>query len=226
MAVGIQEAPPRAKPNENDPFHRSISEVTRAEPGEDRLVRFTLEQTYEMIRHGIMREGAPIVLLDGLLVRKMTIGAPHTMAANLLLKALQFVDQLGWTARKEDPLVLPDGPRGHPSEPEPDISVVRGTIRDYATRKPHPGDVALIAEVSDSTLREDRQSLPRFAWSNIPAVWIVNLAARNVEVSTNPSGPGDDPRYGSLRTYGASESIPVVLDGVEVGQIAVAGILP
>jgi len=52
--------------------------------------------------------------------------------------------------------------------------------------------------------------------------WIVNLIDRQVEVYT---GPNSD-MYSSCIIFQHGESVPVVIDGVEVGQIAVAEILP
>ena len=89
-----------------------------------------------------------------------------------------------------------------------------------------PKDVAFLVEVADTTLRKDRKALRRFAWARIPAVWIVNLSARTVEVYSGPTGPRRDSRYAALRTFAETEEIPVILDGREVGRIAVAAILP
>ena len=71
------------------------------------------------------------------------------------------------------------------------MTVIRGTILDYPARKPGPADVALVVEVAESSLREDRKVLARYAWANIPVAWIVNLNDRAVEVYTGPTGPAD-----------------------------------
>jgi hypothetical protein len=52
--------------------------------------------------------------------------------------------------------------------------------------------------------------------------WIVNLIERQVEVYTIP-GPGG---YASRVDLKPGEEIPVVLDGIEVGKIALASISP
>ncbi len=51
--------------------------------------------------------------------------------------------------------------------------------------------------------------------------WIVNLVDRVVEVYTGPRSNG----YASRVDYRVGENVPVVIDGIEVGQIAVADIL-
>jgi hypothetical protein len=58
--------------------------------------------------------------------------------------------------------------------------------------------------------------------SGVPVYWIVNLIDRVVEVRIKPTPAG----YASCLNYMAGENVPVVVDGVEVGQIAVADILP
>jgi hypothetical protein len=54
--------------------------------------------------------------------------------------------------------------------------------------------------------------------------WIVNLVDQQVEVFTDPTATG----YGSRFVYAQllpDRSVPVVMDGILVGQIAVADIL-
>ena len=58
--------------------------------------------------------------------------------------------------------------------------------------------------------------------AGIPVYWIVNLMDRQVEVYT---GPGPD-GYASREDFREGTDVRVVIDGVEVGRIAVADILP
>ena len=99
---------------------------------------------------------------------------------------------------------------------------MRGTIRDYTNRSPSSADVGLIVEVSDSSLLEDRKVAQVYAASGIPVYWIVNLVERQVEVLSDPSPVG----YQSSRFYRDGQEAPVVLDGVNVRQIAVTDLLP
>jgi hypothetical protein len=48
----------------------------------------------------------------------------------------------GWDVRIEDAVRLAD------SEPEPEVSVARGEIEDYADRHPGPADLAMVVEVA------------------------------------------------------------------------------
>jgi Uma2 family endonuclease len=99
---------------------------------------------------------------------------------------------------------------------------VRGTIRDFSRRAPGPGDVGLVVEVSDTSLAQDRKMAEIYSASGIPFYWIVNLADRKIEVHCDPGPAG----YRSRTDYLAGRNVPVVIDGVEIGRIAVVDILP
>ena len=59
----------------------------------------------------------------------------------------------------------------------------------YASGRPTPSDVLFIVEVSDSTLRRDRNiKLPRFAAFGIPEVWIEDLKHDLILVFRDPEG--------------------------------------
>ena len=78
-------------------------------------------------------------------------------------------------------------------------------------------------EISDSSLSKDRgEKLVNYAHGRIAVYWIVNLIDRQIEVNTGPDLDG----YSSCDDFKPGQTLPVVLDGVEVGQIAVADILP
>ena len=179
-----------------------------------------------MIAAGILTTDDRCILLDGVLVAKMTKEPPHVTCVKLTRHALGQVVPPGWHVDKEDPIALPDGPGGFDSVPEPDVQVLRGSIRDYSARHPLPEDAPLVVEVSDSSLRSDRNKLVRYAWCGVPIVWIINLAARVVEVYGRPSGPADEPGYRDFQTFGENDEIPIFLDGDEVGRVAVRDLLP
>ena len=100
---------------------------------------------------------------------------------------------------------------------------MRGTIRDYEDRQPGPDDILLLVEVADSSLADDRQ-LATWVYgpAGIPVYWIVNLVHRQVEVYTDPGPDG----YRSRVVFADGQSVPVVIDGHPLGQIAVADLLP
>ena len=192
----------------------------------DPMYRMPLALYDEIARIGLLGPDDKTELLDGLLVTKMTKGDPHRVATHLTRDALAAVVPRGWFVSKEDPVALPTGPSGYASMPEPDLSVIRGTIRDYVRRKPGPDDLALVVEVAESSLREDRAKFARYAREAVPVAWLVNLNDRIVEVYTNPTGPVTPARYQEMATHGPGDRVPVLIDGCAAGQIAVADLLP
>jgi Uma2 family endonuclease len=185
------------------------------------VLPLTVGQYHEMVRAGILAEGEPIELLEGWLVGKMTKDPPHTLSVGCTYDTLRQLVGPIWHVRSEGPITTGD------SEPEPDISVIRGRRRDFVDRHPGPSDVALLVEVADASLERDRGWKKQiYAAARIPVFWIVNLVDRQVEVFTQPSGPGKQPDYATGQVFAASDAIPVVLDGREVGTIAVSELLP
>jgi Uma2 family endonuclease len=77
-----------------------------------------------------------------------------------------------------------------------------------------------VIEVSESELRTDRAKAALYANSGIGEYWIVNLAARTVEVYSSP----ERDRYAEARTLRVGDTLrPLALADV---AIEVAEILP
>jgi Uma2 family endonuclease len=202
------------------PISNPVPQVAPAEPA-DELWRLSIDQYHAMIREGILTEDDPVELLEGLLIRKMSKKPPHSVVTCLVRKALERLVQAGWHVNTQEPITCED------SEPEPDVKVVRGAPRDYLNRHPGPQDVALVVEVTDSSLAQDRGIKKRlYAGARIPVYWIVNLLERQIEVYTDPSGPAEQPDYGRRQDFHAADKAPLVIEGREIGQIAVADLLP
>lgn len=182
------------------------------------LYRLTLEQYEAMVASGAFAPSDHFHLVNGYLVAKMTQNDPHCTADDLCGAALARVLPSNWYVRPSKPVRLPP----QVSMPEPDRCVVRGAIRDYSQRSPGPGDVGLIIEVSDSSLSEDRKLAQIYGASGIPICWIINLVDRQVEVYTLPYDGG----YHTRHDVAPGQELRVVLDGVEVGRIAVDDVLP
>jgi Uma2 family endonuclease len=73
------------------------------------------------------------------------------------------------------------------NEPEPDLVLADLTKFD-GKRHPQPDEVFIVVEVSDTTLKYDRDvKLPLYAEAEIQEVWIINLQSNIVEVHQRPS---------------------------------------
>lgn len=191
-------------------------------PVMDRMYRrFSVAEYEEMIRTGIIKEDDNVELLEGWIVEKMTKNPSHTMAVGLVFDAIGELALKGWFINMEQPIMTSD------SEPEPDISVIRGRRRDYPNRKPQADDIAFVVEVADSSLKDDRQwKLGIYARAGIRIYWIVNLRAKRIEIYTDPYTEEAKSGYRTENFFGAKDTIPVVIDGKEIGQLAVAELLP
>jgi Uma2 family endonuclease len=184
-----------------------------------RLARLTVDQYEAMVESGVFTKRDRFTLIKGLLVAKVPKSPRQTFVAKNLVRKLQRVIPSGWDFRIEDAIRLPD------SKPEPDVSVARGDIEDYADRDPEPADLAMVAEVAVSSVLEDRQMAGVYGPAGIPVYWIINLKARQVEVYTLLKRRGT-PGYGKPRVFKMGQSVPVIIEGMRVGLIAVADILP
>jgi Uma2 family endonuclease len=186
------------------------------------LYRLSVEQYHDMIRQGILKDGDPVELVEGILVMKRTKSPRHTFATQTLRDLLPGLLPSGWFVDDQEPVTTQD------SEPEPDVAVIRGERRQYLEQDRHPGpsDTALVIEVADSSLHLDETAMLRaYARAGVPVYWIVNLVDRRVQVYTDPTGPADEPTYGQRQEFAETDEVPVRLDGREVGRIAVRALL-
>ncbi len=129
----------------------------------------------------------------------------------------------GYFVSRRSPLTI----RDRDGEPEPDVLVLRGKIRDYADRERTPADAALLAEVSDTSYDYDRRAKwVTYAAARVPVYWIVDVNRRRLEVHTEPTGEGEAAVYGRTQIFGPDDEVPLILDGREVGRFPVKEILP
>jgi Uma2 family endonuclease len=182
------------------------------------LYRLSIEQYEAMVASGVFTKRDRLHLINGFLVAKMTEYPPHAAVCDATRLAIEALLPKGWYVRTDKPLRIPS----YASIPEPDIVVVRGSWRDYAERHPEPPNVSLVAEVSDSSLREDREMAAIYAVGGITAYWIVNLIDRQVEVHTDP----DRTSYRSRLVFKPGQNITLTLDAIAHGQIAVNDLMP
>lgn len=144
------------------------------------LHHWTNREYYQMAASGIINPDERIELINGNIVDMSPQTSFHSTAIRLAEEALRLVFPSGYDIRVQMPLAL-----AYDSEPEPDISVVQGTPRDFI--KAHPDTAVLIVEVSDSSLLFDRdQKKKLYARFGIPEYWIINLKDNCLEVYQEP----------------------------------------
>ena len=145
-------------------------------------------------------------LIRGIIVEKEMKTITHDRLVYLAVETLRGAVRGTWWIRQEASMRLED------SMPEPDVSVVAGTYKDYDDK---PTTAALIVEVAMTSLAADRAKAALYAEAGVDEYWIVLAEAGQVEVYRRPEGGA----YRERRTYGRAETIETV--GVVDGLVAV-----
>jgi Uma2 family endonuclease len=142
--------------------------------------RWTRTEYDRLIEKGVFGPQDRIELLGGMLVVREPQGGPHAMGIRMVEEALRRAFASGWDVRVQLPVALAED-----SEPEPDVSVVPGSFRDYP--RDHPARAALIVEIAESSLDLDRgEKSSLYARAGVADYWIVNLVDHALEVHREP----------------------------------------
>jgi Uma2 family endonuclease len=185
------------------------------------LWRMTRVRYDRLVDVGIFGPEDRVELLDGLLVVREPQGERHATVVGLVRAALEKAFGSGYHIREEKPIALDEQ-----SEPEPDIAVVPGRLRDYLTA--HPSRPVLVVEVAETSLALDRLRKGRlYARARISDYWVVNLVDEILEVYREPlripSGHGDW-KYNSVRLLRRNAVVTPL--GAPRARIRVAALLP
>jgi Uma2 family endonuclease len=144
---------------------------------------WTVDDYHRMGDAGILTEDDRVELIEGELLEMAPIGAEHIAASNALTRLLVLAVGDSFIVSVANPVRLTQR-----SEPQPDFTVLKPRD-DYRAMLPRPEDTLLAVEVANTSLNYDRNvKLALYARSLIPEVWIVNLAAEEVEVYRSPAG--------------------------------------
>jgi Uma2 family endonuclease len=153
------------------------------------LKRWTREEYEAMVARGILAPESHVQLLDGEIIQMTSQGALHRTAVTLIAETLRTIVPSAHHVQVQARLAI-----SYDGEPEPDVAVIRGGIRDYVTE--HPATAALVIEVADTSLDLDRRrKKAAYARAGIPEYWILNLPDRRLEVHRDP-----EPNAGTYRT--------------------------
>ncbi len=193
------------------------------------LAPLSVDQYHQMIRDGILHDGDPIELIEGTLVYKdrrdktggiMTHGSRHLNTLNRLTAILsRWVSGRTAYLQVQGPITL-----DCQSEPEPDCSVIAGSLDDFRDAIPHAATVLGVFEVADSSLRRDRRTKYRlYAEAAIPIYVIVNLNDNLIEVHSDPISA--ESRYGSRDEYQRGDTVEIPVGDIGLLSIAVQDLL-
>lgn len=164
------------------------------------VLKLTTAEYDEMVAKGAFDGLAKkIELINGVIVEMNPACPVHD-------DLIEFLNQ--WSVRNTDPkdirvriqsgLSLPE----LDSRPEPDVLWVRS--RRYLDGHPEGGDVLLLIEVADSSVKSDRDTKALlYAKAGIVEYWVVNARKEVVHVYQNPNEEG----YDTQITVGCGDTV-------------------
>ena len=176
---------------------------------------FTVEQYHRMGEAGVFGPEERVELIRGVIREMSPKGRRHSIAVGLATQIFDRRLEGRASVQVQDALTIEE----IRSEPEPDVVVNSSpNPRDVRTEKSKP---LLVIEVSDSSLRFDRDQKARiYAKAGIADYWIVNLIDDVLEVCR-------DPVDGSYETHLVLQATDIVspLSFPDL-EIAVSDLLP
>jgi len=135
---------------------------------------------------GIFAPGERVELIEGEIIDMPPIGSTHSGIVDHMTRLLVQAVCDKAIVRVQNPVVLSDL-----SEPEPDFALLKPRNNFYKDATPSARDVLLLIEVSDSTLRYDRDiKAPLYARHGIPETWIIDVANAQVTIHRDAGKQG------------------------------------
>jgi Uma2 family endonuclease len=151
---------------------------------------------------GIFHPEARLELIEGEIIEMSPVGGRHISCVNRATAL--FANRLAGKAMVsvQNPIVL-----SRYTEPRPDILLARPRDDFYATKRISADDTLLAIEISDTTIRYDRnRKMPLYAQAGVSELWIENLSSDVVLVFRDP-GPQT---YSTMLTFHRGESLSIV----------------
>ena len=140
-------------------------------------------------------------LVEGELIDRMGKNRPHIKVQQRIMKALFAIFGLDRVSQESSvEVALSDRVV---NEPIPDLVVTEQDI-EFFDKAPLPGDVDLVVEVSDTTVRYDLTTKAKlYARAGIIEYWVADLNNRTLIIHRQP----EQGRYTSVTAYSAEESV-------------------
>jgi Uma2 family endonuclease len=161
------------------------------------IKRWNREEYYRLGEQGWFLNQR-VELIDGEILEVSPQSFGHYWSIDAITGMFEQVFGNSYWVRSQAPCT-----HGEWSEPEPDVSVVKG---DRGAFSDHPTTAVLAVEVSQSTLAFDRgvkSSL--YASMGVPDYWVLDLAGRQLLVHRQPEA-APNARFG--HNYAQVEAIP------------------
>ena len=167
--------------------------------------KFTIEEYHQLVDLGFFTENDRIELIRGEIIQMAPKRTPHSVCNSILFGELYKLLGDRVNVRGQEPIILSAN-----SEPEPDVVIAKKKTDNYLSAHPTVEDIILVVEISDSTLKYDRETkLPLYAEAGINNYWIVNLVDSRLEVYSNPFGDRGKFDYRHKSIVLANETIDI-----------------
>ena len=141
-------------------------------------------------------------LIDGELISKMPKNRAHVVLLTRI--AYWLMDVFGRDQVNQEAPIDVSADDNPTNEPEPDVIVLRRPASAFQLLQPQASDLALVVEVSDSTLQFDTTVKSRlYARAGIADYWVLDVNDRRLIVHRDPGPDG----YRSVIAYSASEKV-------------------
>jgi len=145
--------------------------------------RITVDEYHRMAEVGLLAPDARVELIEGEIIDMAPIGMDQNSVVDQLNRLLM-------RAVGDDAIVRIQGSvrLSKISEPQPDVVLLKPRADFYRNEFAMGVDTLLVIEVSDTTLRYDRDvKVPLFARSGVPEAWIFDLQNDLLLVYGSPS---------------------------------------
>lgn len=173
--------------------------------------RFTVKDYMALGELGILGPNDRTELIDGQIIHMSPIGVLHARIVNRLNR---------WLVRRagDDAIVAVQNPiiLDLHGMPQPDFVLLAAEYGFDAPEHAGPGDILLVIEVSDTSLRFDRETkLKHYARAGIVEYWVVDVNAEEMWVHRKPKRSG---RYAETLSLGAKPVACEALPAVKVSR--------
>jgi Uma2 family endonuclease len=185
-----------------------------------RIKRWTVPEFHKICGDPAF-ESKRLILIEGDILEMPALNPPHDAALGLIEEALRTAFGPQHWVRGQMALVM-----GLATDPLPDVAVVPGSPRDYATTQPHAA--LLVVEVAESSLAYDvGDKANLYAAGGIQDYWVLDLVNRQLIVFRQPVAD-------ALELFGAAYRQRHILDASATASplaapsnpVAVAQLLP
>jgi hypothetical protein len=192
-------------------------------------VAFTVEDMQTMVADHVLPEDSTVELLDGTIIYRdrfdlkggeIVLGIEHDFVTGALADLNPSIKAVNRHLRVENTLVCS---KHH--APIPDACILRGSLRDFATRYPAAADAWCVIEVADSSYERDAGAkLAGYARAGVGQYIIINLRNRTAEVYTEPVTQAGI--YSSARVIAETEQLSLQVGPDECFGVVLRTLLP